>query len=367
MANNGTYYVRASAGDDQGLSNGGWSPWTMFYTAYGTPPDPTISCPGYGNGSWTDSPPTNDVVCTISAPGVAGDYATPGYLDLTVDGVKKPRLKISPSNTANVASATVTILKGSEGAHSITATAVARTGLLSAPVTHAFGWGGAALSAPVKDTGTSGKVTVTAGGPPKGGASSVTGTIQWRLAGDTTSPWRDGQDVQMTLPATGPVTGSVAWNPTADLQAAGENTRRPALLEVQVCFTYAGVPQPRCTWGQSPRTVTWVPHAFGNGYPVADAGPGQVALFTGEFNTSAADVSVPGYSGDLAISRSHTSFAGNGTVANWPADPVTGVFGPGWTAALEGPEAGGAGLQVIDNTRQDGTIALVDEEGGALV
>ena len=78
-------------------------------------------------------------------------------------------------------------------------------------------------------------------------------------------------------------------------------------------------------------------------------------------------MSVPGYTGDISISRSHTSFAGDGQVSTWPADSVTGVFGPGFTANLDGSDAGLAGLTVLDNTGVDASIAFVDEEGEPLV
>ncbi|MBE7702399.1 hypothetical protein H9623_19095, partial [Oerskovia sp. Sa1BUA8] len=105
-------------------------------------------------------------------------------------------------------------------------------------------------------------------------------------------------------------------------------------------------------------SVVRVPHAFGDNYPTADAGPGQVALWTGEFNTSATDVSVPGYVGDLSVSRSYSSQAGTDD---------TSVFGPGWTASFDGTDIGVAGFEVADSTDVDGTISLIDDEGGALV
>jgi YD repeat-containing protein len=106
--------------------------------------------------------------------------------------------------------------------------------------------------------------------------------------------------------------------------------------------------------------VLWVPHAFGGAYPTTDAGPGQVALWTGEFATTATDVTVPGYGSDLSISRTHSTYAGEPTVA-------AGVFGPGWTASLDGPEAGFAGYQLLDNTRLDGTLVLLSPEGTPMV
>ncbi len=374
LANNTYYYARAAVKDDRGLWNGTWSPWTKFGTAYNAPPAATVSCPGYANGSWTDTAPVTDVACTVKTTGITNDWSTPGYLDLTVDGVVKPRLKTTPTNDPNVVATTVTISRTANGSHVITATAVARTLKTAPSVTYSFGWGGASLTMPTAGTASSGKITVAAGGPPRGSAPSVSGKIQWRVAGsgNETTGWTDGPAVTVTSPnSTTPVTASSSFALASAVREAGAsadlNPRIPVLLDVQVCFSYAGVATPQCTWSQTPRSVTRVPHAFGSGYPVADAGPGQVALFTGEFNTSATDVSVPGYTGDLAISRNHTSFDGDGTVTGWPTDPVTGVFGPGWTASLEGPDAGAAGLQVIDNTRLDGTIVLVDDEGEPLV
>lgn len=379
LTNNTYYYARAAVKDDRGLWNGTWSAWTKFGTAYNNPPAATVSCPGYANGAWTDNAPTSDVVCTIKATGIAGDWSTPGYVALKVDGVDQGRRTITPTNDPSVVATTVTIPRNVNGAHTIVATSVARTEKLGTPTTYSFGWGGASLSMPAAGTASSGKVSIAAGGPPRGTSTSVSGKVQWRVAGSgaESTGWTDGPAVAVTnnaggVPsATDPVKVNSSFTLSSAVREAGAsadlNSRIPVLLDVQVCFTYAGVATPQCTWSQTQRSVTRIPHAFGNGYPTAEAGPGQVALFTGEFNTSATDVTVPGYSGDLALSRSHTSFDGDGTVAGWPADPVTGVFGPGWTASLEGPEAGAAGLQVIDNTRQDGTIVLVDEQGDPLV
>ena len=374
LANNTTYYVRAAVQDDRHLWNGTWSAWTKFATAYNTPPAASISCPGYANGSWTDAAPTADVVCTIKATGIAGDWSTPGYVDLTVDGVVKPRVKITPTNDSAVVATTVTIPKSVNGSHTIVATAVARTLKTAPSTTYSFGWGGASVTLPTPGTASSGKIAVAAGGPPRGTSASVTGKIQWRVAGsgNESTGWTDGPSLSVTSPdAKTPVTTSGSFALSSAVREAGAtsdvNSRVPVLLDVQVCFTYSGVATPQCTWSQSPRSVTRVPHAFGAGYPTADAGPGQVALFTGEFNTTATDVSVPGYASDLTLSRSHTSFDGDGATGGWAPDPVTGVFGPGWTASLQGPEAGAAGLQVIDNTRTDGTIVLLDEQGDPLV
>ena len=59
---------------------------------------------------------------------------------------------------------------------------------------------------------------------------------------------------------------------------------------------------------------------------------------------------------------------GDGTLSGWAKTGVaSSVFGPGWTASFDGPEAGAAGLSVVDNTGLDGTIVLADEDGTGLV
>lgn len=378
LPNNALLYARTAVLDDQGLWNGSWSPWFAFYTAANNPPAPSISCnSGFTtSGTWLDSLPAGTTVtCTITAAGIAGDYSTPGYVDVTKDGVTT-RVKIAVSNDPAVAKTTVTFNGDTQkGGHSITAVSVSRSLRTTAAPTFTLGWGSASLAYPTVGTASSGKIRVKADGPPRGGATGVSAKIQWRVAGsgNETTGWTDAGSA-VAISATSSTT-PVAWDTTFDLRAAVREagaaadvpSRTPVSLDVQVCFLYTGSAT-QCTWSQSARTVTRIPHAFGNGYPTADAGPGQVALFTGEYAMSATDISVPGYSSTITIDRSHTSFNGDGTVAGWAADPVQGVFGPGWTGNFVGPDgSGAAGMTVVDNTLLDGTIVLVDQEGSALV
>ena len=334
-------------------------------------PDP---CPKL-DGTWLPSAPSSPTVtCTITAAGVVGDYGAAGYLDVSVDGAPVSRVKIPASTDPTVAKTTVTVNVGVKGAHGITATAVSRALKTSPTVTYGFGWGDAAsLTSPGTGATSSGKVVVAAGGPPRGGATAVTAQVQWRVAGSAAGAWTDAAG---PVPVAAPSASTLAaFTSVFDLKSAVRETgatvdvpkRTPVRLDVQVCFTYAGTAVTRCTWEPSPVTVTRLPHAFGDGYPTTDAGVGQVAQYTGEVAISGTDVSVPGYTGDISISRSHTSFAGDGSVANWPTDSVTGVFGPGFTANLDGADAGLAGLTVVDNTGIDASVAFVDEEGEPLV
>jgi RHS repeat-associated protein len=384
LANNTYYYARAAVRDDRGLWNGTWSAWTKFGTAYNAPPAASVSCPGYANGSWTDTAPAADVVCSIKATGIANDWSTPGYLDLTVDGVVKPRVKVAPTNDPTVVASTVTIPRTATGSHRIVATSVARTGKTGTPTTLSFGFGNATLSSPAVSprVTTTGRISIAAAGPPKGSGSTPTAKLYWRSASsgqsETPSLWNEAGGVTLAVVdnGSGGVTVSGSWDTTtalldtsvdsdpgtAGIQGSDLNPRVPVLLDVQVCLAYTAATQ--CTWSASRPSVMRIPHAFGNGFPTTDAGPGQVALFTGEFNTEAIDVTVPGYTGDLSVSRSHSTY-GNATTA--PTDAVTGVFGPGWTANLRGSDAGLGGLQVVDSTTTDGTLAFVDTDGTALL
>ncbi len=373
IPNGGTYYVRALTTDEKGLSAGSWSSWTTIRRAGTAPTAPTISCPGYVNGAWTSGSPSADVTCTISTSGSGVLAAT--RLDIYVDGASTPTKSVDAKQAPT--STTVVIPKTAQGGHSVRA--VATNGAsVSSTTTSSFGWGPASMVTPINGSSTSGKVQVTATGT----ATNVntTAQVQWRPAGSTT--WTPGPTIGVTTSG-GKATASGSVDTTSFITTAETKpgakdgitlpVRVPVTLELQVCFTFTSGGS-QCTYAQSPNTVTRLPHAFGGGYPTKDAGPGQVAQYTGEYQMSATDVSVPGLSGDLSISRSYLSTTGDGTLGGWPRgdattapDVSTSIFGPGWTANLDGPDAGTAGMQVVDNTTIDGTIALVDDDGSALV
>ncbi|WP_246486638.1 RHS repeat-associated core domain-containing protein [Kribbella qitaiheensis] len=348
-----------------------------------------MSCPApyNSNDSWQDNPPTADVTCTVSATGVG--YNAPGYLRLIVDGERpaasppggaEGQIKITPSTDPAVAKWDVTFNKDTPGLHTIVVQAQTPAGTLSSNATYKFGWGGTALTSPAANprTTTTSTIRVTAAGPPKGLASSVTAKVKWRVSGyggneDLVGWNEDPAALTVTDSGAGGVSVNTVWDTTnakidafldsdtdtAGIQPTTLNDRVPVLLDVQVCFKYGTTEQ--CTWSQTPNTtIQRVPHAFGNGFPTAAAGPGQVAMWTGEFNTGSTDVSVPGYTGDLTISRSHSTYS-------VPTNDIDGVFGAGWVAQFDGAEAGAGGMRVIDSTKIDGTIALVDGDGTSLV
>lgn len=366
MANGGTFYARAKSTDELGLSASSWSGWTTIKRAGTAPAAPTVSCPGHANGSWTADAPGTDLTCTVSTSGSGTLAAT--TLKVYIDGSSTPAKTIDAKQAAT--STTVTVPKA-KGAHSVKAVAIGGANL-SATTTSSFGWGQASLLTPVPFSSTSGKVKVSAAGQ---GNATPTATLQWRVSGETgaTTGWKDATGASMTVKVAGGVaTAATTWDSaTADTDGAGKTApdRTPIGLDLQVCFTYPSGGQKQCTWATgSPASITRLPHAFGNGYPTTDAGVGTVAQVTGELNTTDTDVTVPGMSGDLSISRSTLTFTGDGSLSGWPTDYANSMFGPGWTGNLDGPgDAGTGSMNLIDQTTVDGTMILLDDDGSALI
>lgn len=378
LPDGGTYFVRAKAFDGTNWAGKsrdaaeGWSSWTTFKVANAAPPAPSIDCAPYADGSWTDTPPTQDVTCTVTLTG-SGTTA-PGYVSWWVnDPNAAVRKHIAQPTATATRTVSVTVPKA-PGGYRVTAVAESPAGVESA-TDYGFGYGKFSLSTPTTSVPgepsatTAGTVAIKADGPVNT-TTSPAARLRWRVAssgGDAATGWNTVTSPGLTVTSDGvkPVTVSGVWN-TAGLtrdaaQGIDLDPRTPVLLEVQVCLDYPG--GEACTWSTTPSTVLRVPSAFGAGFPVTDAGPGQVALFTGELATGGTDAVVPGGSGALSVSRTWTSFTG----PHDPAVPAAGVFGPGWTAQLDGPDAGLAGMLAADSTLIDGTIALVDADGSALV
>lgn len=359
LLDNKTYWVRAGAKDSI-MPASKWSGLVAFKTAAGTPPMPTISCPSpYTNGSWTGTPPTSNVTCTITVAGTGGTNAST-MVSYTVDGV----------NTKKTAAGAQTIsfpVSKAAGEHTIRTVSYSVTGHVSTKAIYSFGYGSPALTTEFDGFKTNNSIKVSAAAPPLGQAASVSAKLQWRVAGGTGSGWTDGGVVPTTGGTSGPVIVSdYVWETQAATVDSSTGTpvalnpRIPVLLEFRLCFSYSSG-GPQCTDDDNVgATVLRVPHAFGGRFPTADAGLGQVALWTGELNVSQTDASVPTPDGSLMVSRSHSSFDG-------PIPGGYGVFGPGWTASFGGDGEGGTSFTVVDSTSVDGTIALIDGQGDPLV
>lgn len=347
---NGTSYVaRSKATDSYGLV-GGWSAWQAFTVDTTNPPLPGMSCTDFADGQWYENPSTASTTCTITA--AAGDD-----IDWKVNTTAKTALTLSGGSAT-----TPSITVPASGYTHIEARTRTRAGTVSAWKSYAFGTGAAVLTEPIKDDRSTSTFPVNAAASP--GADSA--KLQWRFApdteGDTTTGWADATQVKKASDVTttwdGGVTGTdmsntprLIWDPQ---QETGIGTQ--GLVEVRVVFSYPG----SVTKASPLQRVQVIPHAFGGSFPTEEFGPGQAALFTGEFQLSETDVEVPGYGESLTLGRSHLTLAGE------PAGP-TGVFGPGWVADLNGPEAGAAGYTVVDRTAVDGTFQLVAPEGDSYV
>jgi len=189
--------------------------------------------------------------------------------------------------------------------------------------------------------------------------ATATPSVRWRVMGlaGSENPWirQEAPRLKITTPSG---SGISTVEGTIDLNAfTGMEKKRSRVIQVQICLDYPGTSN--CSSAASPITVLKVPHAFGAANPVTAAGPGTASLLTGELMVGATDVDEPGYNSRLTISRTHATFGG--------PDGGQGVFGPGWTDALDGPGTGMAGSYLYDGTPEDGTLALIDGEGNALV
>jgi RHS repeat-associated protein len=344
LAANSTYVVRSKVVDSYGVS-GGWSAFRTIRTDFTTPVVPTLSCTDVANGQWYQNRPATSTTCSVSGNGADIDYQLN-----------------SVTQTALAPTATTTVQIPESGLTSIKMRSRTVAGLVSEWASVEFGTGPAGLTLPNRDDRSSSTFPVQGSAPP--GATSA--KIQWRFAptegtaSDPEAGWTDATEVEK---ATGgawsatdisstptSATPKLVWDPQAE-----SGITSTALVEVRVVFTYSGSVK------VSPlQRVQVVPHAFGGSFPTDAAGPGQVALFTGEFQMSQSDVSVPGYGGDLSLGRSHLSLAGT------PAGPA-GVFGPGWKADLSGPDEGVGGFTVTDRTAEDGSITLASPEGDSYV
>ena len=221
------------------------------------------------------------------------------------------------------------------------------------------------LSKPANLVTTTDTVWLEGVGPAKDGTNLPAASVQWRVAGapDGLTGWVNapaGSFSTVTVAGGTPnvsVTGVFDTAPLVGLtDGAGVTVpaRVASLLELKVCLAYqAGL---LCTPAVQ---VQRVAHAFGAGFPEADAGPGKAALWTGELSVSESDAELSTPAGELSIARSHNSFAGPAVGAQ------NQIFGPGWTPSFDA--AGGfTGAELVDGTATDGTLSLVDADGSTL-
>ncbi|ABM08846.1 hypothetical protein J2S98_004332 [Arthrobacter oryzae] len=319
----GTHTAKAWANDGTLRSKAAGTS-TTFTVDSVKPATPTItSDAGYTNNSWKSQKPTSNRFTfasntdayqfRYSLNGAAGQYVTATGGTASVDW--------NPS-----------------GANTIRVVALDRAGNETAATEMAFGNGPVSLTAPKAGITSTDSFAVAATGPNISNGGTPTATGYWRVADSLTqdkdangSPagWKGG--VPLTVAgqgATWTANGLVAVA-AGDLQAVGKD-RIPALVELQVCFTYpnlaVGNGQVQCTTNTQKKAtqVTKLPHAFGDNYPTAEAGAGQIALTTGELNISATDVNVDAGNTGLSVSRTYSSYSGIGANSRRAQGPARG-------------------------------------------
>jgi len=359
LAVGSTYVVRSKAVDNSGLISL-WSAWQPIGVATAAPTTPTLSCTGYTDAQWYATRTDATTSCTFTASGAADFrwwvYQPGGFVEQTAIAAS--------GGTATTPGIDIP----AEGGYFIIK-AVARNtaGLGSAEKAYSFGIGSPQLTLPnVDDRSTSTfPIQAKASANPVS-SETATARVEWRYpptdanAGDAPpNNWNLAtkiKDKSTGQDWTGSVTPDAGALTTPELVwAANEEPgiQIPSLLQVRIVFSYPSEPAPQVS---AIYRFQLVPHAFGGSYPTQDVGAGTLALFTGEYQVSETDVSVPGTGGNLTLGRTH------GTLTGDPAGP-SGVFGPGWTADIAGQGAGVAGYTVIDHTDLDGTIVLTSPEG----
>ena len=355
----GEYVVRARAIDSNGLV-GPWTPWLAFGVDTVVPAAPTLSCSSYEDRSWHATRPAASTTCRFTST-AAAEFRWWLYRHGT--WLEQPTVTASGGTAVGPA----IDIPAEGGYFGIMALGVNRSGLTGAEGRYSFGIGTAMLTLPrVDDRSTSTFPLKATGASSPLAQGTPTARVEWRYAptieGDISSGWTAATQVKVRDTGanwTGSVTtvGDMLTTPDLVWTAKGEpNIQVPSLLQVRVVFSYPN--------SQGPTTqflrFQLVPHAFGGSYPTQDVGAGTLALFTGEYQISETDVSVPGYGGSLTMARTH------GTLTGDPAGPA-GVFGPGWTADFAGQGAGLAGYTVTDHTGLDGSFVLTSPEGEASI
>ncbi|CUU53959.1 RHS repeat-associated core domain-containing protein [Parafrankia irregularis] len=338
---NGTSYQwrsRAYDGVDYSQAWSGWIPFTVDTTAPSAPTSLT-------SAAWTSGGWSTTTSGTISWTSPGGDTASFLY------GLDEP----SPS-TETTGTTTPTLTPGA-GLHTLYVRTKDKSGNLSPVASFGFGIGTGALASPAENARVQRFVILEGQAP----STQVSVTYQYHLGTSSSATWLDvpvadtvidGTSTHPTWPAARNGSGVFDrqnWNLPGTLGGGSDGP-----VQLRACFrTSANVVS--CT---AARTIEFTRNAFGDSNVNSQVGPGTLALLTGDYSLSATDVSMPTYTGSLAVGRSTTTL----TPPSATSDP-SGVFGPGWTSDLQGPETGAAGSTLTDTTSTTNTVSLTSSEG----
>lgn len=314
------------------------------FTVDTTPPAASISATKYVDGQWNTAAPSGDTF-TLTGPADTKSFS------YTLDGGAPT---VVAANTSGGASFAWTPAKGT---NTITVTATDKAGNTGPAATVSFGSGAAGISNAQSHPTSTGVFPLQATAP----AGATGASVRWRFAGS--SAWNHVTASTVTRVADGSIwdgsvaagsdgsgtistTPQLAWDATSQdytdsTTGAAVKISAPALIDLQVCFTYPSGGSPCAT----EPGVQLVPSGFGGNRPTTDVGPASVALTTGEMSLTESDA----VDQTAGIGRSFSSY-GTGTLR-------TGPFGPGWTTTLDASTDSAA--KIVDNRAQDRTFVLV--------
>lgn len=338
LVNGATYSWRTRGYDGTDYSS--YPPFCEFTVDTTAPNAPVVSSSTWPERSW--STPTTG---TLNWSDASTDVASYSYwLDTATSRTTVP------ASTTSVAYSTALVA----GEHTLHVQAKDRAGNLS-QYDYNFGIGSGALTSPADEDRTQQSVTLQATGPQPYVAYQYTVGLPASAAS-----WKPVPTADVTPPGSG--TAIAGWPvalsayPTGLNWNAYQSVHADGLVDVRACF-YATTTDttPTCS---TPSDLHLTRHAFGDSYATSTVGPASVSLLTGDSSVEATDVTVPSYSGTLTLTRSATSLTPPPT-----ATGATGVFGPGWTASLPGPDAGASDQSVAEN-RAAGYVLLTDASGG---
>lgn len=330
--NDGTlYWWRARAYD--GTDYGPWDNYISLGVDTTAPVTPTVTSSNFTSGSWTTT-----ASGTINWSSASSDVVNYHY---TLDGA-------SPvTTTATSKSFTFS----TNALHVLQIQALDAAGNASGTATFTVGEGAGAMTSPTDGTSTQKQVLLTAAAP-------AGDYVEYQYEQGTTGNW-------MALPLTdssnsllikGETSGAAPtnwpWTPAATSdtsQTASSGTNwlwnanaalgsESGVIEVRACFsTSPAGSSPTCQ--STFATVTLSTGAFDDSSTTQQIGPGELSSVTGDFSVTATDADISAYDGELTVSRSLTTLDPAAASA-----AAAGVFGPGWTSSLQGPDAGDAGL-----------------------
>ena len=302
LTNGTTYTVRALAADltTDALTQSAATTFTIDTSL----PSATVTATGFANNTWATTAPGSNTF-TLDGPNDTAYFAVaqdgaPATLNADLAG--NATLPWNPNN----------------GGHTLSVTPFDKAGNSGAAFVFKFGVGNAQLISPVVDQASTAVFGVAATGP----ANSTGGRVEYRVA-DTGAAWVTASNAKTsngstwtgaTTQANGAsTTGNLNWDARSSTSIIGSKA-----VEVRVCFTYVAGPD-NCA---ASRVVQLVESAFGGLFPTTQAGPAQVALFTGEAMISAPDA----LDASVGAGRMFSSFDG--------ATSVDGPFGYGWSSML---------------------------------